>query len=304
VKVIKRQINLYLYHNFCNSISLVFPLFFFLSISCNNPEKTETVVIDIPKNRDTINLDLNSRDSSIVDSLEALKISIKLWSEGDYKSCKNKIKEKRKAYYANYQQRNDSAKTLIVREAGNYLFENLLNRIIPFWYGMPWCLSGYSNIPQEGTVGCSYFISNTLVDCGFNLNRFRLAQTDPIAGSRSLTFEDSTIQYSAELSVYDLARKIRNNHPEGIYIIGLDDHIGYLLIYKGKLYFIHSAYYYPNVVCMEYFEKSPAIIGSKNYYLTPISTNHILIEKWILNEFIYIQKPVYMKVDETRWNKQ
>jgi hypothetical protein len=112
------------------------------------------------------------------------------------------------------------------------------------------------------------------------------------------------IQYIAEPSVYDLARKILNNHPEGIYIIGLDDHIGYLLIYKGKLYFIHSAYYYPNVVCMEYFEKSAAIIGSNQYYITPLSTNQKLMEKWITNEFIYIQKPLYMKVDEARWNKQ
>ena len=55
---------------------------------------------------------------------------------------------------------------------------------------------------------------------------------------------------------------------------------------------------------MEYFEKSVGICSSMNYYITPVTTNKKLIEKWILGEFIYIQKPVYMKVDELRWNKQ
>jgi hypothetical protein len=55
---------------------------------------------------------------------------------------------------------------------------------------------------------------------------------------------------------------------------------------------------------MEYFEKSTGIYASSNYYLTPVTNNKILIEKWILNDSIFIQKPVYMKVDETKWNKQ
>jgi hypothetical protein len=246
----------------------------------------------------------NPMDSALVDSLEAIKIKINLWSTGDYNEQKQKIKLKRQEFATAFQNANDSAKSKIIEEAGNYLFDNLLNKIIPYWYKMPWDLSGYSNIPQEGTVGCSYFISNTLLACGFNLNRYRLAQTDPIAGSRSLTFTDSLVKYRNGGSMEDLSKKILKNHPEGLYIIGLDIHVGYLLIYKSKLYFIHSAYYYPNGVCLEYFEKSIGIQSSTTYYITPITTNKKLIEKWITNEFIFIQKPVYMKVDEVRWNKQ
>lgn len=207
-------------------------------------------------------------------------------------------------YYHQYQSASDSIKLQIIDEAGKYLFEILLNRIIPFWYKMPWDISGYSNIPQKGSIGCSYFVSNTLLACGFNLNRYRLGQTDPIAASRSLTFTDSVVTYRNKSSMEDLANLILKSHSDGIYMIGLDIHVGYLLIFKSNLYFIHSSYYYPNGVCMEYFRKSYGISSSSNYYITPITTNQKLIEKWILNEFIYIQKPVYMKVDTMRWNKQ
>lgn len=278
----------------------------FLLICCTNSSQekviqnqTDSVLI-----QDNEVIYENPMDSALVDSLEAIKLGINLWPKGKYNEQKQNIKLKRQEFFDDYQNANDSAKSRIIEEAGNYLFDNLLNKIIPFWYKMPWNLSGYSNIPQEGTVGCSYFISNTLLACGFNLNRYRLGQTDPIAGSRSLTFTDSVVKYRNDGSMENLAKIILKNHPEGIYIIGLDIHVGYLLIYKSKLYFIHSAYYYPNVVCIEFFEKSVGIQSSTTYYITPITNNKKLVEKWITNEFIFIQKPVYMKVDEVRWNKQ
>jgi hypothetical protein len=117
-------------------------------------------------------------------------------------------------------------------------------------------------------------------------------------------FADTVIQYQNSGNISDLSKTLLKNHPEGLYIIGLDIHIGYLLIYQSALYFIHSSYYPPNVVCMEYFEKSPGINASSNFYIIPLSTNKKLIQKWIQNEFIFIQKPVYMHVDEKWWNKQ
>jgi hypothetical protein len=275
-----------------------------LILSCSNTSQQQVSKKDTIQMADSVIIPLDNKDSALVDSLTALKLEIKLWAEGDYNKAKQKIKEKREQFFTAFKNTNDTTKAKILDDAGSYLFDNLLNKIIPFWYHTPWNLSGYSDFPQEGTVGCSYFISNTLVACGFNLNRYRLAQTDPIAGSRSLTFTDSVVKYRNDGNIEHLNQKILKNHSDGLYIIGLDIHIGYLLIYKSKLYFIHSAYYYPNRVCMEYFEKSPGISSSSTFCITPITNNKKLIEKWILNELIFIQKPVYMKVDENRWNKQ
>jgi len=275
-----------------------------LFCTCNNANQTNAFLNDTVIVPDSI-IDTEIQiDTILIDSTYASKIGIKLWPEGDYNQLKKQIKVKRQEFYNSYLKADDNLKEKILQEAGNYLFDNLLNKIIPFWYNTPWCLSGYSNIPQDGTVGCSYFVSNTLLACGFNLNRYRLAQTDPIAGSRSLTFSDSVVNYIRNDSIEKVASNILKNHTEGLYIVGLDMHVGYLLIYKSKLYFIHSAYYPPNVVCMERFEKATGILGSSNYYITPITSNRKLLEKWILNEFIYIQKPLYMPVDETRWDKQ
>jgi hypothetical protein len=272
--------------------------------TCKNEGNGQTANSIISEIKDSIILTENLKDTALVDSLSSFKLGITLSPQSNYNDLKKQVNRKRLEFYSSYQKSNDSAKAKLIEEAGNYIFDQLLNKIIPFWYKTSWCLSGYSNIPREGTVGCSYFVSNTLVACGFKLNRYRLAQTDPIAGSRSLTFSDSLIQFKQTGSLAVLANEILKKHGDGLYIIGLDTHTGYLLIHQSKLYFIHSAYYYPNAVCLEYFEKSIGILGSTNYYLTPITSNKKLLEKWILNDSIFIQKPVYLKVDETRWNKQ
>jgi hypothetical protein len=275
-----------------------------LLFSCTNAGQGQVSTSDTIIEYDSLPTEIIDMDSALVDSISAIQSGLKLWPEGNYNEWKKKISEKRNEFYNQYQNSEDTSKAKILDEASKYLFDNLLNNIIPFWYQTMWNISGYSNLPNQGTVGCSYFVSNTLVASGFNLNRFRLAQTDPIATSHSLTFSDSVIHYLNSGLISNLTKTILKNHQEGLYIIGLDIHIGYLLIYKSKLYFIHSAYYYPNMVCMEYFEKSPGINWSNNYYITPITSNKKLIEKWITKEFIYIQKPVNMPVDPKWWDKQ
>jgi hypothetical protein len=283
---------------------MVFSIFFAFLNTCNTHSQETLVSADSLQFTDKLPAIEDDPDSATIDSISAVSLGLKLWPSGNYETLKKQIATKRAYFQAEWQKTNDSAKAKLIEQAGNFLFENLLNQIIPFWYGMPWDLSGYSNVPQKGTVGCSYFVSNTLVACGFNLNRYRLAQTDPIAGSQSLSFNDSVIHFTNEGDMEKLSKTILGHFRDGLYLIGLDIHVGYLLIYGSNLYFIHSSYYPPKIVCMEYFEKSYGISSSMNYYITPITNNSQLLEKWISREFIYIRKPVYQKVNKEWWDKQ
>ena len=73
-----------------------------------------------------------------------------------------------------------------------------------------------------------------------------------------------------------------------MYFVGLDCHVGYLLIRKNELFFIHSNYIDAVGVMIEFAEYSEAFLENEIYVIAEISTNRQLIEKWILNTEIVV----------------
>ena len=155
---------------------------------------------------------------------------------------------------------------------------------------MPWDFSGYSAVPQKGEVGCSYFTSNTLLHMGFNVNRYRLAQQGPENEAKSLdqnykTYEADKDFSNEEMNMPLLNQMVKENEP-GLYFVGLSNHVGYLLIYKDELFFIHSNYG-PLKVMLEYAETSEEFMDAQ-YYIAGITHNDDLIRKWLLNKEIKV----------------
>ena len=73
---------------------------------------------------------------------------------------------------------------------------------------------------------------------------------------------------------------------QGLYFIGLDNHVGFLYLKNEQKYFIHSNYI-EGVVMIEYAENSVAFV-SENYYFSKISANKSLALKWLMNEEVLI----------------
>jgi hypothetical protein len=59
----------------------------------------------------------------------------------------------------------------------------------------------------------------------------------------------------------------------GLYLLGLDNHIGFLSIEKGNAYFIHSDYHQAEGVKKELLESSKAVANSNHFYVGAISTS-------------------------------
>lgn len=118
--------------------------------------------------------------------------------------------------------------------------EMLLNRIIPYWYGTAWDFNGYTSKPGEGTVACGYFVSTTLQHSGMNLNRYRMAQKSAMDGALMIEPKDSLeIDHSSrDAFIADFKRKAE----DGLYMVGLSFHVGYLYKSGGMVRFIHSSY--------------------------------------------------------------
>ena len=88
------------------------------------------------------------------------------------------------------------------------------------------------------------------------------------------------------MSYTELKTNLNSIYKEGIYFVGLDNHVGYLLIKNKELYFLHSSYY-DDKVMIELAETSPCF-DSNIYVLAEITSNKILMKKWILNEKLMV----------------
>jgi hypothetical protein len=182
---------------------------------------------------------------------------------------------------------NDHVRTDILIKGGDLIEYLLVNQVFPFWYGTPWDFDGHSNSPGEGVISCGYFVSTTLNHIGFNIDRYKLAQQNPENEALSLSITRD-VKYFINISPSELkSYMIQNKEPEGLYFAGLDCHVGYLLLRNDDLFFIHANYLGEGGVMIEIAENSEAFKSSV-YYISEITSNDVLVKKWISGEWIDI----------------
>lgn len=175
----------------------------------------------------------------------------------------------------------------IISEASLYFAKTLSTIIIPQWYGTKWNFNGYTNTPKEGYIACGYFVSTTLKHIGLNINRYKMAQQSAINEVKTVSISSNPIILK-NISIEELDTYCSKNLAQGIYIIGLDNHVGYLLRKNETTWFIHSNYLEPSEVIKEKLISSQALSNSYSYAIGVISTNSDFILKWIQQDPITI----------------
>lgn len=244
-----------------------------LCYGCNSDTKKEIAV--------NKNIKITVEKKLTQSSSDSLKLDINCKPVGNYTTIVNKIKTD-KAYFKNLYQTN-TAKA--IDSASKYLYAKLINTIVPHWYGTPWDFNGHTNTPNDGEIACGYFVSTTLRHLDFNLNRYKMAQAAGLDEARLLQSKSDIKTYS-NLSFKQLKHKINSVYSDGIYFVGLDNHVGYILIKDKELYFLHSSYCVDKVI-IELAETSPCF-NSNLYVFAEITTNKKLIKSWILNKRLSI----------------
>lgn len=198
-------------------------------------------------------------------------------SSGSYKTVLTDVKHHRQVLSEKY----DNSRTLaekeaVLKDAGNLFAEAFLNHIMPFWYGTPWDFYGHTEDPGTGFIACGYLVSTTLTHLGVNVNRFALAQQWPVDIVRSLCAEEY-YQYSSKSSVIAAIR----DKGYGLYVIGLDNHVGFIKYDQWGVNFIHSNWAGSRTVVSEDPQYSTAFSSTRNYYLGKLSNNEQFITKWL-----------------------
>ncbi|WP_291726890.1 hypothetical protein [Bernardetia sp.] len=162
-----------------------------------------------------------------------------LYSYSDYKILLADIKSKQenlKAEYAAAKTKKEKEKVL---KNAQQVFEESFEEICKYWYGTKWSYSGTTQIPGKGKIACGYFVSTILRDLGYPIDRIKMAQ----AASETLirkTIDKKFIKVRVKKDFGDFMEEVEEM-GEGIYILGLDTHIGFLFVDGKSTHFIHSS---------------------------------------------------------------
>lgn len=177
----------------------------------------------------------------------------------------------------------------ITNDSLSHLFTNLLTEhIIPYWLGTPWSFEGHTSAPGTGEIACGYFVSTTLKDVGFNLNRYTFAQQLPINEAKTLSLGMPLLEITSN-STEEIIASLKDTLKEGIYFIGFDQsHVGYIQKRGNELFLIHSNYIGAEGVVIERIEDSQVFSYYTRIYIAEISRNAALMRKWVKGELIEV----------------
>lgn len=163
-----------------------------------------------------------------------------------YAQFKQDIETRRLGFSNEYAKADSAAQEVILDSARHYLFDRITLDLLPAWYGTPWDFNGTTRTPRQGRIACGYFVNTVLLDAGFRLPRIKWSQQGAEAITVKLSdhlkrFRERPVN---ELEAYVLAL------GDGLYKVGLDNHVGFIVVRDGEARFVHSSYYQPEVGVM------------------------------------------------------
>ena len=164
----------------------------------------------------------------------------------EYEGLKNRITEKQHYFSTTYSSSDSAEQKNVIRQAQAYLTTIITDSLFSYWYGTPWNFNGTTKIPKQGNIACGFFVTGILSDAGFQIPRVKWAQSasEPVIVKIASNIQRFRNQPMSKLIDY------LNKQGDGLYIVGLDCHVGFISKSGNTFRFIHSSYYRPEIGVM------------------------------------------------------
>jgi len=236
--------------------------------------------------------EINTHEIEFNDSfIDTLALGLRFTPDKTYAITKNEIYAKRAELLKAYQKETNPIKRHVILDQARVFFtDKLLNGLVPHWYGTVWDFNGYTNTPNDGVIACGYFVSTTLKHMGININRYKLAQQGGLNEAKSLQSNKKILTYhvNQKHSFEDILPQLKKQLKDGLYFVGLSNHVGYLYVKDNTLYFLNSDYA-KGFVVVDKAEYSP-VFKSGVYVIADITHNDFLIKSWLTQSVITVVK--------------
>ncbi len=160
-----------------------------------------------------------------------------------------------------------------------YFISAVTDSIVPYWYGTAWDFNGATQAPGKGAIACGYFVSTVLRDAGLPVNRVKMGQGSSESASYMLA-EKKDIKLFYDRPLNDMITYLLQHRP-GLYIIGLDSHVGFILVDTKGIWFIHAKWFDEKAVVKEDAATSSILYYSKYRMLAKIGNSKKLLAAWL-----------------------
>lgn len=168
-------------------------------------------------------------------------------------------------------------KDSLISVAQEFLFDKIVNEIFPAWYNTKWDFKGTTTAPQKGKIACGYFVTTVLEHAGFKLPRVKWAQLASEAIILKLNKDVKKFRNRPVKEVIDYI----STSGKGLYIVGLDIHVGFIVNDGEEISFVHSNYYKPEIGVMKESLEGKNPLADSKYRVIGKILHQTMVEKWL-----------------------
>jgi len=177
----------------------------------------------------------------------------------------------------------------IIFKAQKYLINTLIDNIFPAWYGTPWSFYGDTEYPMSGSIACGAFIENVLKNVGFQIDNKLSMQPSEYIIKNLVENENIKRFFNVPFDKFIATVQSLGN---GIYIVGLDRHVGFLYIRNKKIRFIHSQAYLFVIPQIPVLSIS---LRKSKYRVVGKLFDFDMVEKWLLKRKFSLRYDYFKK---------
>ncbi len=180
----------------------------------------------------------------------------------------------------------DTERAAVERDA-RVVLEHVLPTMMRCWLGTPWDFNGTAKGPGAGKIACGYFVATVLKDAGFQVDRYQLAQQPSENILRSFLAKESC-ELSVGKEYQAFATQVEAREP-GVYIVGLDSHVAFVVVGGQGFRFIHSSGSQPWCVVDEGRAEAGVLQRSKWRMLGNLTADPAVLQRWLRAEKIVVR---------------
>lgn len=174
-----------------------------------------------------------------------------------------------------------------VENDARVILELVMPEMMRCWLGTPYDFNGTAERPGGGEVACGYFVSTVIRDAGFRVDRYKLAQQP--SGNILRTFlkrENCLLKVGQDFDSY--AEWVEGMEP-GVYLIGLDSHVGFIVNGADGTRFFHSSRWQDRGVVDEPGRKAGALRHSNWRMIGGLTADPDVIRTWLGGEKVKVR---------------
>lgn len=196
-----------------------------------------------------------------------------------YRVLKRELEAQRRYLGAQYRSASTPAARQAIEQQARRTLETTLPAMMRCWLGTPWDFNGTAEGPGAGKIACGYFVATVLRDAGFKVDRYNLARQ--ASGNILHSFLPKNACTRLVGKPYaEFVTTLAASEP-GIYVIGLDSHVAFLVVARDGFRFIHSSGAKPWCVVDESSTEAAVLQRSNWRMFGNLSANPQVLKSWL-----------------------